>query len=227
MVQHPTIHHTSFSFKWNTNQRIPVTISCVWIVRCKRECLWLTHGDFTLPPNRHDVHGQRTTVCTQMDYVICISFSYFVFLAWNKFRWSMFLYSFAALNIFAIVVISLHYAIMYRFVIIWNVWVWVSARLDCLYVVSCFRGLATMSTGNELRSLSHSDIMFIKLECALNVHTVKWRHADMYQMCVCVSFVRSFKVQPMILEKRKRKYVFIDFYPCHSVECNFLIYLQI
>lgn len=161
---------------------------------------------------------------------LCNLYFFFLFrffLAWNKFRWSMFLYSFAALNIFAIVVISLHYAIMYRFVIIWNVWVWVSARLDCQYVVSCFRGLATMSTGNELRSLSHSDIMFIKLECAWNVHTVKWRHADMYQMCVCVSVVRSFKVQPMILEKRKRKYVFIDFYPCHSVECNFLIYLQI
>lgn len=68
--------------------------------------------------------------------------------------------------------------------------------------VSCFRGLATMSTGNELRSLSHSDIMFIKLECALNVHTVKCGT----RTCIkCDCFFRRF-------------------YPFHSVKCNFLIY---
>lgn len=56
-----------------------------------------------------------------MNYVICIRFP-FIFgslsLVGINFGLNMFSYSFAALNIFAIVVISLHYAIMYRFVII-------------------------------------------------------------------------------------------------------------
>lgn len=109
----------------------------------------------------------------------------------------------------------------------------VFSRLDFAIAsvcLSCFRGLATMSTGNELRSLSHSDIMFIKLECAINAHTVKWRHADMYQMCSGFPgvFAQSF-VQNATndIEMEREAYVFIDFYPCHSVECDFLIYLQI